>query len=546
VDKAQAYVVLVVPKQHVKTIKSALERHNLFDKTGRITSDAREESTAVQTNILTESNTPTSSSGETRNNDSTVGNSPQESGRFMEQRMRIPTTIPYPFVGDELDEVLNRPDTSSLKQKILSETALTHLHQAISIHYHLSPTYKTAPAQRNPVIKALKEALDALPANLLSDMDLTSSALTSSFPDTHSIYKPMLLLPQKAFSSPPWTLFQSTHPPSSPAFQSLLAHIAAATHTTHIALQSPIPDHLPTTTTPQEPTHENILRRPQNIAPVYGSFGPAPTPHSQSTPTHSDFAAALWVSTTQNGIHQTWAPRYTMFSRGNIREKTRILHHASVTAHSSSGVTALDLYAGIGYFAFSYKRGGGSSIQRLLCWELNPWSVEGLRRGAQRNGWSSRVVTSSDMPASRAEWEGFATQLQQEDDDGARTDFLIFQMHNDTAPDIIRHLRSVLPPVRHVNLGLLPSSRGAWGAAVEALDRGGGGWIRAHENVGVGELDVVTRGVEREFQDYADAGGGGGDDGDGALRRRVRVEHVERVKTYAPGVLHVVFDVHVE
>src|SRR5690606_18256943 len=123
-------------------------------------------------------------------------------------------------------------------------------------------------------------------------------------------------------------------------------------------------------------------------------FGPART---RWPPRQEDLENAFWVSTKQNGIFQTWAPRYTMFSRGNITEKARILDFhrgdAGLERRKKSlaalkGLWAVDLYAGIGYFVFSYAKRG----MRVLCWEINPWSVEGLRRGALRNGWKVKLV----------------------------------------------------------------------------------------------------------------------------------------------------------
>jgi tRNA wybutosine-synthesizing protein 2 len=61
-----------------------------------------------------------------------------------------------------------------------------------------------------------------------------------------------------------------------------------------------------------------------------------------------------------------------------------------------------------------------------------------------------------------------------------------------------------------------------------------------HENVGVGEIEDRRAEVEKVFSGYVGEQGGAKDSG-----RRVAVEHVERVKMYAPGVVHCVFDVRV-
>lgn len=74
-------------------------------------------------------------------------------------------------------------------------------------------------------------------------------------------------------------------------------------------------------------------------------------------------------------------------------------------------------------------------------------------------------------------------------------------MSNDTAPRIIECLRKSVLPIRHVNLGLLPVSRLSWPAAVSALDGEQGGWIHAHENVGVVEMKEKREEVHMSFKD---------------------------------------------
>jgi len=151
--------------------------------------------------------------------------------------------------------------------------------------------------------------------------------------------------------------------------------------------------------------------------------------------------------------------------------------------------------------------------------------------------------------------------------------------------------------IRHVNLGLLPTSRGAWDPAVEVLDFDLGGWIHVHENVkdgnietkmnevvttfqelvdkrdwratskGVGRIDRsgtesdaewedVMEGIEMEWVDVrtetraqsdleSESENRGGEMMGGRRKGKVACVHVERVKTYAPGVWHVVFDIWV-
>ncbi|KAF3042848.1 hypothetical protein E8E11_006929 [Didymella keratinophila] len=391
---------------------------------------------------------------------------------------------------------------------------------------------KPAARSQNALRRALRESFQdsQLQADILSALGKDSvESLIDRFPDSYSIYKPLLLLPSTSLTND-WTYLIAHH---SSLLEPIWASIAAAVGCTHIALNSPIP---PSNASSGEHSvdKDNILRSPVNITPLYGSLGAAPTSQSLSAPTQKDFDDALWVSTTQNGIRQTWAPLYTMFSRGNVKEKARILELASATMKAAApSAAAVDMYAGIGYFSFSYRR---ASFLRVLCFELNPWSVEGLRRGAALNGWGTRVFTVAEVPARDAttlEWEGWRESVVH-----GGEDFLIFAMSNEYADAVLRCLRDYVPPIRHVNLGLLPVSRLSWPSAVRAVDLKCGGWIHAHENVGVVEMDERRAEVEAEFQRLVDERESEG-------RIKVKVEHVEKVKMYAPGVVHAVFDVYI-
>jgi tRNA wybutosine-synthesizing protein 2 len=502
-EPARRKVGLIVPKQHVKTVKTALERHDKFDRTARIVPEI------------------------------------DAAARGLSSRnMHIPTTISYHLAMDSTLE-----DRKTFKLDVLQDLGLHFLFQDVELSYH-TPTGTAQPqTQDRPLRKAIHEALDTLPSTILSDLNLTPSTLADAFPLGYSIYPPLLLLPHNAFTSPPWTLLLSTHPLSSLTLQPMWTHLASAMKTTHIAINSPIP----LTSTTED---ENILRSPVNITPLYGSFGPLPTAQTMKLPTASDFESALWVSTIQNGIYQTWAPMYTMFSRGNIREKTRLLNALSSSESTPSstsqeeeeeeggggergGESVVDMYAGIGYFAFSYRAAGKRPV---FCFELNPWSVEGLRRGVELNGWTCRIISEDEIGVDGLDIGG--------DGDGdGDVDFYIYHTSNANALPFLtplftnnQNIRS-LPPIRHINLGLLPHSRDTWRDAVALLDTTLGGWIRAHENVGEEEMEDRKVEVEGLFQGYLDEGGG---------RRKARVEHVERVKMYAPGVVHCVFDVWVE
>lgn len=226
-----------------------------------------------------------------------------------------------------------------------------------------------------------------------------------------------------------------------------------------------------------------------------------------------------------------------MFSRGNLSEKKRILELPALTKEGLGGMapadtSAVDLYAGIGYFAFSYVKAG---VIQVLCWELNPWSVEGLRRGAAENGWSCSIPGNGI-----AGYKVEDTELRGHDMNGAKTSknsLLVFQEDNSKAALRIEEMRQRIRPIRHVNCGLLPTSMKSWETAVQVLDPVLGGWIHAHENIAVAETKTRKIDVVKEFQALLKA--------HSASKRALDVScsHVEVIKSYGPGINHVVFDI---
>ncbi|EUC29019.1 hypothetical protein COCCADRAFT_8699 [Bipolaris zeicola 26-R-13] len=577
-EEVNARVVFIVPKSHVKTVKSALERAGQLDRSSKIMPEPCENHTTLvahttlkQGDVVPIRETPTTKAsdmqGETRLSpfeyDFIKGQNvelPVEKDALMpvqedvfQQRMRIPTTIFYPSISGDANAHLTEESSNEFKSTILQNLDLEYLHHDIELAHHAdgaSPLRFSA--MKSPMHRALKEALSTLQDSILADMDLSPGVLVSAFPDGYSIYKPMLLLPHNAFGSTEWQILLSQHAVDSELLAPVWRHVAASVGATHVAINSPIPpktDTNPNMDSGASRNQENILRRPVNLVPIHGEFGPSPTPQTISCPTANDFEGALWVTAKQNGIWQVWAPLYTMFSRGNIREKTRILNLAAVTTDFDEASAAVDLYAGIGYFAFSYKKSGEyrqDGIRRVLCWEINPWSVEGLRRGAERNGWSCKIIKGDDLCQLRQTSAEAPNRLALNDTAGIqKADFWVFQASNEGAKSDYTAMSTSLGlvcqlPIRHVNLGLLPTSRLSWGIAVDMLDRQRGGWIHVHENIGIRDVESRSKEIEREI--------------DKLVKRRndrtgnmaVKVEHVEWVKMYAPGVVHCVLDVHVQ
>lgn len=360
--------------------------------------------------------------------------------------------------------------------------------------------------------------------------------LLQECPKRWSLYPPMILLPSGSFQTKHWASLLSTisSEERSRLWQVILTSVSlqCGQSLTHLAVNAGIP-----LTQDTSSEQENILRSPSGLIMLQGDFGPAlPLTHS---PTASDFKEAMWVSTKQNGIYQTWAPRYTMFSRGNVKEKARILdfHHSSAMSSNERNremdfarSAAVDLYAGIGYFVFSYC---AMAMSRVWAWEINPWSVEGLRRGAELNNWKIRVIKGPQLfiPTS---------DLHLQPDER----IVVLEETNERALQRLKELHSPedlshppLPEIRHVNCGFLPTSEPSWPSALEILYPGKEGWLHLHENVALDDIATRRLEIEQLLTSWLLSSE--------QINRRAVVEHVEQVKTFAPGVWHCVFDVSI-
>ncbi|KAI0412870.1 S-adenosyl-L-methionine-dependent methyltransferase [Xylaria grammica] len=462
--------------------------------------------------------------------------------------------------------------------------------------------------KRNPIETAISFWYEIYADRLKNQYDV--GHLVAQAPKRWTAYGPLVLLPAGSFTSPAWRIALDL------AANSALGTAGDGKHTsedlrgpmllwktildeisgsptvklTHLAINEGIPPHSKESNEGVEATaeigeSENILRSPSGLRMLYGDFGPStllmPTRHARESAlrpekvTEEDFLRAFWVSTKQNGITQTWAPRWTMFSRGNIKEKARLLDfhdsenspsspsrkdgdlsHRQIPAKQRAGALAVDLYAGIGYFAFCYATLGF----RVLCWELNAWSVEGLRRGAQANGWSVRVVRPPSSSSDETEQE---EEEMLEEVLAGRETIVVFLEDNARAAGRIRRLDELTrereargkrnsaddgekrdiglrkSDVVHVNCGLLPTSRGSWATAWDVAAEAPRAWFHIHENVGVPDIEAKKDEIREWFAERARTLGGAGG------RTDVCAEHVELVKTFAPGVWHCVFDLYV-
>ncbi len=517
-DKSMAsYLSLIVPDKRIKPIKTALEAHDLLDRNLKI-SPATLSTSIIHTAGPHSVKTPTDSAARPPKEDTCHTRSGDDTAWFS-----IPTSFEVPAMNHRIkhDEAVKARNT------VLNRIGIVDHSYIGASTYNRSRLGATG---SNPLLRALREWLDLLELKGVA-ASATPNFVLNDCRWTYTLYSPMLLLPSNFLSNDSWR--QLLAGPLQPHLSELWCIICKNLKVTHIAINKPIPAKA-STASEDDMSEPNILRSPIDLTPLHGDFGKANLP-----PTEENIPCAFWVGTVQNGITQIWAPMYTMFSRGNIGEKTRLLNILPPTSaygvepfsRKSSGSSAVDLYAGIGYFAFSYVKAG---METVLCWELNGWSIEGLKRGAKRNGWTTKVV--------QGDWHGddMLSHKDHDDTESVSGHLLIFNESNRNAAKRVETLRSQIAPVRHVNCGYLPSSSDSWDVAVQVLDPLAGGWIHAHENIGIhdiarrkGQVVQIFRDLVGQYQTASSR----------AYRFHVECQHIERVKAYAPSVTHVVFDI---
>lgn len=248
---------------------------------------------------------------------------------------------------------------------------------------------------------------------------------------------------------------------------------------------------------PQQCTHVAInstvqtdCQRSPHIIGVLGDFGVYDYEGCH-------FTDAFWSRVKQNGVWQTWAPLYTMFSRGNITEKLRVLHKFR-DQRPIMDSTVVDLYCGIGYFTLNYAM---NAPRRIYCWELNPWSIEGLVRGARMNNFGPvRVVHENE-------------RYVYNDNDY----IVVFNEDNQRALDRLETLN--LTNLSHINMGMLPNAWRAIPVAKRLSERGT--VVHLHENIPNKDISRWVSHFSKEIGSCI---------------------HVEEIKQYSPALVHVCGD----
>ncbi|GME78721.1 unnamed protein product [Ambrosiozyma monospora] len=307
----------------------------------------------------------------------------------------------------------------------------------------------------------------------------TLPKLVEKLPKRYSIYPPLILLPSNTLETPVWNTFLKslTTEQKTSLFDQYITKFFQH-HTSSSKQDRDVDQQKLTNIAINKPIVEtyNEIRYPINLIQLHGNFG-------LSKPT---LETEFWCHTVQNGIYQTWAPRFTMFSRGNIKEKKRVLD----TFPNISGNYVIDLYAGIGYFTFSYL---AKRAKKVLCWEINEWSCIGMVKGYAKNKSFQKpngcYLIQNYEPIDMEKFKN--------------ANLVIFNESNEFAVKRMKQLESYKKsssqesesssnisfkiPISHINLGLLPTSTKSWPIALDLIQQFGSltsSYIHVHENVG--------------------------------------------------------------
>ena len=196
---------------------------------------------------------------------------------------------------------------------------------------------------------------------------------------------------------------------------------------------------------------------------------------------------STWVEFSDYGVHFGFDASKVMFSSGNVTERHRI---GSI---DMKGETVVDAYAGAGYYTLPMLV--RSQAVRVHACEMNPASIEGLRCAASKNGVGARLtVHEGDNQTTMPGLAGVADRC---------------------------------------HLGLLPSSEAVWQHALACL-KPSGGWLHIHMNVEKENVQAWSDETVHALKQFAQ---------DSGRNWSIEAKHIERVKSYSPGVLHVVLDV---
>lgn len=159
-----------------------------------------------------------------------------------------------------------------------------------------------------------------------------------------------------------------------------------------------------------------------------------------------------WVIHIDNRVRYKFNVTRNMFSRGNIHEKIR------VSRMNCKGETIVDMFCGIGYFTLQFLVHTNVELVHAIDW--NPEAIECLEQN----------LIINNIDPSRC--------------------VIHFGDNNKVTPENIAD---------RVYLGLIPTSRFSWKTACKALKVSSGGILHLHENVSIKESKTSRRDIGNDI-----------------------------------------------
>ena len=197
----------------------------------------------------------------------------------------------------------------------------------------------------------------------------------------------------------------------------------------------------------------------------------------------------------------------------------------------------VDLYCGIGYYTMPFLVHAQAAVVHAFEWNINSvaslivnLSAAGVARercvlhyGDNNNAVFGRRPDGADAMIEHR------TALPLDNFVG----YTIRDVATESKEELDRWAADLTDVADRVSLGLLPSSRGGWEAAVRVLSRRGG-TLHVHYNVNAADIECWVEEMLATFTSLFRAAG---------KEMTLDCTHVEKVKSYAPRVFHIVADV---
>lgn len=208
---------------------------------------------------------------------------------------------------------------------------------------------------------------------------------------------------------------------------------------------------------------------------------------TRSPQLHLLHGESAWVEFSDYGVQFGFDAEQVMFSSGNVTERHRI------GSMDMSGEIIVDAYAGTGYYTLPMLV--RSKAAHVHACELNPASIAGLQWGASANDVEQKLT-----------------------------------VHEGNNQDTLPSLRGLAD---RCHLGLLPSSEAVWSHSLACL-KPTGGMLHIHMNVEKEHIEQWRVDTIATLEMMAQEAG---------RAWNITSVHLERVKSFSPGVVHVVLDV---